>query len=268
MIGKILNKGMRTGDVYLLPQLISAHFSTRFQMVDDRIWHARLGQPHMRLVRHLQNKGSIKVSNKQSSSSFICESCNMAKASQLPFVPITRRSKAFFELVHLDVWGPSPVLSKNGFRFYVCLMDDFTRYTWLIPLKAKSDFYAQYLLFEKFVLCQFNTAIQGIQCDGGGEFINTNFINHLSSNGIRLNVSCPSTLQQNGVAKRKHRHIRELGLTMLFASKVPLVYWPEAFHTAVFLINRLPSSVRKFNSPFYLLHHQSPDYSSLRVFGT
>ena len=55
---------------------------------------------------------------------------------------------------------------------------------------------------------------------------------------------------------------------MIFASKVPLIFWPEAFLTAVHLINRLPSSIRNFQSPFYLLHNQHPDYSSRRVFGS
>lgn len=74
--------------------------------------------------------------------------------------------------------------------------------------------------------------------------------------------------QQNGVAKCKHRHLRELGLTLSFVSKVPLIYWPEAFQTACFLINRLPSSIRSFNSPFYLLYKERPDYSCLRTFGS
>lgn len=246
---------------------INALYSIRFQSADDRIWHARLGHPNMRLIHYMQNTGAIKVSHRQPLP-FICEPCTMAKASEFPFSSVNKRSDNPFELVHMDLWGPSPILSKSGFRYYACIVDDYTRFTWLILLKSKSDFYQQFLLFEKFVERQFNTVIKSVQCDGGGEFVNHQFLNHLASNGSRLNLSCPGTPQQNGVAERKHRHLRELGLTLIFASKFPLIYWPEAFQTTCFLINGLPSSIRSFNSPFYLLYKEHPNYSCLRTFGS
>ena len=96
-------------------------------------------------------------------------------------------------------------------------------------------FFQHYLLFEKFVAQQFNAVIKSVQCDGGGEFINQYFLSHLASSGIRLQVSCPITPQQNDVAERKHCHLRELGLTLIFASMFPLIYWPKACFKQKFL---------------------------------
>ncbi|CAL9240698.1 unnamed protein product [Arabidopsis halleri] len=49
---------------------------------------------------------------------------------------------------------------------------------------------------------------------------------------------------------------------------LPLKYWVEAFHTANFLINLLPTSTLPENkSPYESLHGQKPEYTSLRVFG-
>jgi hypothetical protein len=56
-------------------------------------------------------------------------------------------------------------------------------------------------------------------------------------------VSCPHTHQQNGSAERKHRHIVEIGLTLLAHAAMPLKFWDEAFTTATYLINRLPTRV-------------------------
>jgi histone deacetylase 1/2 len=56
-------------------------------------------------------------------------------------------------------------------------------------------------------------------------------------------VSCPHAHQQNGSAERKHRHIVEVGLALLANASMPLKYWDEAFLTATFLINLLPSKV-------------------------
>ena len=55
---------------------------------------------------------------------------------------------------------------------------------------------------------------------------------------------------------------------MMFQSKIPQRYWVEAFYTANFLSNLLPSSaLQDKRSPFEILHGKAPDYSSLRSFG-
>ena len=114
---------------------------------------------------------------------------------------------------------------------------------------------------------QFSRKIKIFQSDGGGEFQSTDLIQHLAKCGIQRQLSCPGTPEQNGVAKRKHLHIVETGLTMLFHVKLPKFFWVEAFLTAVFLIYRLPSQAIAMESPFYRLFSRHPDYSMLKLFG-
>lgn len=115
---------------------------------------------------------------------------------------------------------------------------------------------------------QFERKIKIFQSDGGGEFQKSEFLMHLSENGIVHQMSCPKTPEQNGVVERKHRHVVEHGLALLFHANVPKKYWVDAFMTSVFLINRTPSEKLKMKSPFSLLFGKEPDYSSLRVFGS
>ena len=91
--------------------------------------------------------------------------------------------------------------------------------------------------------------------------------NFLESCGITHRVSCLHTHQQNGVVERKHCHVVETGLALLYHVKVSLQYWDEAFQTACYLINRLPTPILKNQSPFEKLFHQAPDFNFLRVFG-
>ena len=66
------------------------------------------------------------------------------------------------------------------FKYYVIFVDDCTRYTWLFPLKHKSDFYECFLKFQKLVENQFERKIKIFQSDGGGEFTSNLFTNHLA----------------------------------------------------------------------------------------
>jgi hypothetical protein len=109
----------------------------------------------------------------------------------------------------------------------------------------------------KFVLCRL---IGG----GGSEYQALN--SFFQRMGISHHVSCPQAPQQNGSAEHKHRHIVEIGLTLLAHASMPLKFWDEAFLTAVFLINRLPSWVVNNDTPFFRLFGQQPDYISLRTF--
>ncbi|XP_011012711.1 PREDICTED: uncharacterized protein LOC105116907 isoform X2 [Populus euphratica] len=86
---------------------------------------------------------------------------------------------------------------------------------------------------------------------------------HMSSNTNEVQ----GTLEQNGLAKRRHRHIVETGLTLLSHASVPIKFWTAAFRTAVFLINRLPTSVLGYKSPHEVVFGSAPTYDSFRVFG-
>ena len=89
----------------------------------------------------------------------------------------------------------------------------------------------------------------------------------LHSLGIDFCHPCPHTHQQQGRAERKHRHIVDLGLTLLAKASMPLKFWWDAFVSPVYLLNRLLTQVLQHKSPFELLFHQHPDYHFLKTFG-
>ena len=149
----------------------------------------------------------------------------------------------------------------SGCLYYVIFIDDFTRFCWLHPISNKSDVYATFVKFKLLVEKQFNYPIKQFQSDNGGEYCSTIFKHFLSDNGIFHQLSCPHTSQQNGLAERKHRHIVEMGLTLLAQSGLPKKFWVDAFLTSIFIINRLPTKVLNFSSPFECLFHLPPNFS-------
>jgi len=82
-----------------------------------------------------------------------------------------------------------------------------------------------------------------------------------------MQMSCPSTPQQNGVSERRHRTIREYGLSLMFHSGVSQSFWVEAFDTVTYLINRThPVSLGNV-SPFEKLYEKEFNFNNLKSFG-
>jgi histone deacetylase 1/2 len=141
----------------------------------------------------------------------------------------------------------------------------FSKFTWIYLLRHKSEVFQCFTDFQNKVERQFDKKIVAVQSDWGGEYRSLNtFFQRV---GISHHVSCPHAHQQNGSAERKHRHIVEMGLTLLAHASMPLKFWDEAFLAAVYIINRLPTKVLANDTPINRLYHHTPDYTHLRIFG-
>lgn len=145
----------------------------------ETIWHQRLEHPHSSTLSFLNSNKLIDVSswNKKVS---VCTSCQMRKSYKLPFQVSNKREIEQLIKIHCDLWGAAPIASSQGIKYYVIFVDDCTRFTWIYPIKKKSEFLANFVTFHKLVENQFSRKIKVFQCDGGGEFNSLEFINNLS----------------------------------------------------------------------------------------
>lgn len=226
-------------------------------------WHSRLGHPSSLIVKQVVSNNSLPYIDESLSQS-VCDACQQGKSHQLPYPKSSSISKSPLELVFSDVWGHAPE-SVGRKRYYVSFIDDFSKFTWIYFLKHKSEVFQKFQEFQTLVERLFDRKILAMQTDWGGEYQTLN--SFFNKAGIVHLVSCPHTHQQNGSAERKHRHIVEVGLSLLSHAAMPLKFWDEAFQTAVYLINRVPSKTIGHATPLERLFNQKPDYSSMRVFG-
>ncbi|PKU77239.1 Retrovirus-related Pol polyprotein from transposon TNT 1-94 [Dendrobium catenatum] len=227
-------------------------------------WHLRLGHPHHQVLQHISNYNPyLRIFPLKS----VCNSCMYCKGQKLVFDSSVSRTSSPLELVHSDVWGPSPIQSHQGFSYYVIFVDDFSRFTWLFPILHKSDVTNTFISFTKFIERQTSLKLKTIRTDGGGEFVNNAFQSFTKIAGIRHQYSCAYTPQQNGVAERKHRHIISTTRTLLHTAALPMTFWLEAAQTAVYLINLMPSLTTKNLTPLTRMFNIQPSYEHLRVFG-
>jgi transposase InsO family protein len=219
--------------------------------------------PPLKIVRRVLSRFQLPVASPKDFT--VCTACLGAKSKQLPFSSTTGSANCPLDLIYTDVWGPAPVRSRSGAKYYVSFLDAHSKYTWLYPISLKSDVLSVFCTFKSYVERFFNTKIKAIQSNWGSEYRPVN--NLLKQLGIQHRVSCPHTHQQNGAIERKHRHIVETGLALLSHAHLPLKFWDDTFSTACYLINRTPTPVLQNHSPFGTLFKCSPDYTFLRTFG-
>ena len=156
-------------------------------------------------------------------------------------------------MIHCDIWGKFSVPDYKGFQYFLIVVDDFSRCTWIFLMTHKSETYSLVKHFLILVKTQFNSSVKTIRSDNSTEFCSNDTIALFSSLGIIHQTSCVYTPHQNGVVERKHRHLLEVSRTLRFQASLPIKFWSDCVLTATHLINRMPSTVLNDNCPIEVL---------------
>jgi len=133
-----------------------------------------------------------------------CDACAFTKQKRLKYSSSTSKSLQFFELIHVDIWGPISVTSIDGYKHFFTIVDNYSRFTWILFLKNKTEVRS---LLQDFIILtenQFSCKPKKIRFDNGKEFLLNDFYN---SKGIFHETSYVATPQQNRIIERKHQHL-------------------------------------------------------------
>ena len=113
---------------------------------------------------------------------------------------------------------------------------------------------------------QLEKKIKVIRSDRGGEYESAAFSDFCAQNGIVHQTTAPYTPQQNGVAERKNRTLKEMINSMLNSSGLPHNLWGEALLTANFILNRIPFK-NSNKSPYEVWKGRLPSYKMIKIWG-
>ncbi|RVW85369.1 Retrovirus-related Pol polyprotein from transposon TNT 1-94 [Vitis vinifera] len=233
---------------------------------DTSLWHRRLGHMSEKGMKMLLSKG--KLPELKSIDFDMCESCILGKQKKVSFLKTGRTPKAEkLELVHTDLWGPSPVASLGGSRYYITFIDDSSRKVWVYFLKNKSDVFVTFKKWKAMVETETGLKVKCLRSDNGGEYIDGGFSEYCAAQGIRMEKTIPGTPQQNGVAERMNRTLNERARSMRLHAGLPKTFWADAVSTAAYLINRGPSVPMEFRLPEEVWSGKEVKFSHLKVFG-
>lgn len=213
----------------------------------SKLWHQRLGHlpyPAMSNIPGIPHK----LNSEQNE---VCVICPKARQTKLSFPSSYITSKQKFDLIHIDTWGPYSTPTYNGHRYFLTIVDDFTRCTWTLLLSTKSNAFPILKAFFAMVERQFDVKIKKVRSDNAYELgSGTTHSQFFSSLGVLHQTSCVATPKQNGVVERKHKHLLEICRALLFQSNLPIKFWGDCLVTTTLLINRFPSRILGNVSPY------------------
>jgi hypothetical protein len=234
----------------------------------SKLWHERFGHLNYRYLQQLSTQKLVLGLPKVSCTDGVCPGCVLGKQHQDPFPKGKAwRATTPLELVHSDLMS-FPTRSFSGAKYALTFIDDFSRRSWVYFLKYKSEVLATFKNFKAFVEKQSSFSIKKLRTDNGGEYVNQGFTDFCREHGIQHQLTVPYNPQQNGVAERKNRTLKEMANCMIQSKNMAPSFWAEAVNCANYIQNRMPHRAVLHKTPEEAWSHVKPDVSAFRVFGS
>ncbi|CAI7896676.1 unnamed protein product, partial [Closterium sp. NIES-53] len=156
------------------------------------------------------------------------------------------------QTLHMDVWGPARVSGQGRERYFLQVVDDYTRYTTVFPLRSKGEVSAVLIPWIR-TRCEFSSDLLREFCRG---------------EGITQSFMLPDSPQQNGIAKRRIGLVMEVARTSMIHAAAPHFLWPFAVRYAAHQLNLWPRVSLPETSPTLRWTGKVGDASVFRVWGS
>lgn len=197
-----------------------------------------------------------------------CESCKIAKGRRCSFKPIGKIiSKNPLDLLHMDLCGPMPTKSMFGQRYFLSIIDDYSRKVTTFPLKDKSEAFSAFERFQKRAERFLDRKVKRVRTDNGLEFVNNKFRDLFEKLGIEHQLTNVYTPEQNGIAERYNYTAVDGIKTLLEESGLDKSFWAEALMHFTYSWNRIVHKGQDA-TPFELYSGYQPSVNHLKPFGT
>ncbi|GBN60008.1 Retrovirus-related Pol polyprotein from transposon TNT 1-94 [Araneus ventricosus] len=210
-------------------------------------------------------KVNIKIDNES------CIACNVGKATRTSLKKnyvYKRVTKSVLDKVHMDLWGPAPVNSLGGSKYFLSIIDDFSRKIDVFTLKSKSEVFSIFKEYLSRVQRELGRKLKSVRTDNGLEFCHKDFETFLRDLGIKIERTSFYTPELNGIAERFNRSSMEAVRTMLQDSGLQPRFWAEALHAYVHTKNRCSHKLTEGKTQMEIWSGHKPSIRHCRTFGS
>ncbi|CAI5944974.1 unnamed protein product [Closterium sp. NIES-65] len=187
-----------------------------------------------------------------------------------PFPPM----EAPMQTLHMDVWGPARVRGQGHERYFLLVVDDYSRYTSVFPLRSKGEVTEVLIDWIRAARLQLRRSfgsdfpVLRLHSNRGGEFSSGLLRAYCHARGIRKTFTLPDSPQQNGIAERRIGIVMDVARMSMVHAAAPHFLWPFAVRYAAHQINLQPRVSRPETSPALLWTGKVRDASAFRVWGS
>ncbi|CAI7815325.1 unnamed protein product, partial [Closterium sp. NIES-54] len=203
---------------------VAASCSCRLLLHQTLLWHHRLGHPSLPRLRGMH-------------------SCLLRAAPNSSSFPPTT---APLQTLHMDAWGPCRASEQSRERYFLLVVDDYTRYTTVFPLRSKGQVVDVLIPWIRTVRLQLqerfgqDLPVLRLHCDRVGEFSSTLLRDFCRGEGVLQSFKLPDSPQQNWIAERRIGLVMEVACTSMIHAAAPHFLWPFAVQYAAHQLNLWP----------------------------
>ncbi|CAI7753538.1 unnamed protein product, partial [Closterium sp. NIES-53] len=183
-------------------------------------------------------------------------------------------TEAPLQTLHMDVWGPARVRGQGHERYFLLVVDDYSRYTTVFPLRSKGDVTEVLIDWIRAARLQLRRSsgsdfpVLRLHSDRGGEFSSGLLRAYCCARGIRQTFTLPVSPQQNGISERRIGMVMDVARTSMMHDAAPHLLWPFAVRYAAHQINLQLRVSMPETSPALLWTGKVGDASAFHVWGS
>ncbi|CAI7828659.1 unnamed protein product [Closterium sp. NIES-54] len=257
----------------------SAPCSCRLLSHQTLLWHHRLGHPSLPHLRGMASR--VLVSGLPHSLPPLppgpaptCVPCVKGQQRAAPHSSEFPPTEAPLQTLHMDVWGPARVRGQGHECYFLLVVDDYSRYTTVFPLRSKGEVTEVLIDWIRAARLQLRDCfgsdfpVLRLHSDRGGEFSSDLLRAFCRAEGIRQTFSLPASPQQNGIAERRIGMVMDVACTSMIHAATPHFLWPFAVQYAARQINLQPRVSLPETSPTLRWTGKVGDESAFRVWGS
>ncbi|CAI7755242.1 unnamed protein product [Closterium sp. NIES-53] len=257
----------------------SAPCSCRLLSHQTLLWHHRLGHPSLPRLRGMASR--VLVSGLPRSLPPIpsrpapnCVPCVEGRQRAAPHSSEFPPTEAPLQTLHMDVWGLARIRGQGHERYFLLVVDDYSRYTMVFPLRSKGAVTEVLIDWIRAARLQLRESfgsdfpVLRLHSDRGGEFSSAHLGAFYRAQGIRQTFTLPASPQQNGIAERRIGMVMDVARTSMIHAAAPHFLWPFAVQYAAHQLNLQPRVSLPETSPTLRWTGKVGDASAFRVWGS
>jgi transposase InsO family protein len=156
--------------------------------------------------------------------------------------------------MHEDLCGSVTVATPGGRRYFLLLVDDLSRYMWVVILGSKGEAANAIICTQAAAEAECDRKLHVLRTDNGGKFTAAEFVSYYADEGVQRHYSAPYNPQQNGVIERCNQLVVGMARALLKQREMHVAFWGEAVVTAVYILNRSLTKALNGRTPYESWH--------------